>query len=127
MKLSRIEANWIASRLLGDAEQERERVAQRRTSWLVILFPALAHIRPTERFTVLRNARVRAAREPMILWPTVVGWLLYPIGYVGLVGSSRPTWFYWVPSVLIAGNLLAQYLRTRVLLRKELLAQEQQE
>ena len=45
MKLSRTEANWIASRLLSDAEQERERVVGRRTAWLTILFPALAFVR----------------------------------------------------------------------------------
>jgi hypothetical protein len=116
MKLSRIEANWIASKLLSDAEQESERFAQRRTAWLAVLFPRLAHIRPTERFAALRNARVRAAREPMILWPTVAGLLLYPICYVSLVGSTR-LWLYWIPSVVIGGNFLAQYLRTRFLLR----------
>ena len=117
MPLSRIEAHWIASKLLSEAEQERERGAQRRTAWLAFLFPSLAHIRPTERVAVLRHARLRAAREPWILWPTVVGWLLYLIAYVGLVRPSRPLWLYWAPSAVVVGNLLAQYLRTRVLLQ----------
>lgn len=117
MKLSSIEANWIASRLLSDAEQERERYAQRRTAWLAILFPSLAHIRPTERVAVLRNARLRAAREPMVIWPTVIGFLLYAVAYFGLIRPSRPLWLYWVPSAIIVGNLLAQYLRARAILR----------
>ena len=117
MKLSRIEANWIATRLLSDAEQERERSAQRRTAWLAIMFPPLAHVRPTERFSVLRSARRRAAREPMILWPTVVGLLLFTTGYFGWARSSRPQWLYEVPSTIVIVNVLAQYLRTRVLLR----------
>ena len=117
MKLSRIEANWIASRLLSDAEQERERHAQRRTAWLAILFPSLAQIRPTERVAALRNARLRAAREPMIIWPTVVVFLLYAVVYFGLVRPPRPLWLYCVPGAAFVGNALAQYLRTRAILR----------
>jgi hypothetical protein len=117
MTLSRIEANWIASRLLSDAEQERERGAHRRTAWLAFLFPSLAHIRPTERVAVLRYARLRAAREPWIIWPTVVGLLLWAVVYFAGVRSSRPPWLYGMPSAVFLGNVLAQYLRTRVLLR----------
>jgi hypothetical protein len=117
MTLSRIEANWIASRLLSEAEQERERSAERSTAWLAFLFPSLAHIRPTERVAVLRYARRRAAREPWIIWPTVVGWLLLPLVYIGLSNLSRHLWLCWAPSILVLGNFLAQYLRIRVHLR----------
>ena len=37
MKLSRIETNWIASKLLSDAESARERSAARRTAWIATL------------------------------------------------------------------------------------------
>jgi prolipoprotein diacylglyceryltransferase len=116
MKLSRVEANWIASKLLADAEREREQSAQRRTAPLVALFPTLAAIRSTERISVLRNARQRAAREPLILWSTIVAALLFVVLYFALAARQHP-WLYWLPSTIIIGFFFAQYLRTRAILR----------
>jgi hypothetical protein len=53
----------------------------------------------------------------MIIWPTVIGFLLYAVAYFGLIRPSRPLWLYWAPSAIIVGNLLAQYLRARAILR----------
>ena len=119
MKLSRTEANWIASRLLSDAEQERERVVGRRTAWLTILFPALAFVRPTERVSALRDARVRAAREWMILWPSIGALLLFAALYFAIPRHLGRAWLGLVPGAIIAANLFAQYLRTRAILEAE--------
>lgn len=115
MKLSRIEANWIASKIMSDAEQARERSAQRRTASLVVLFPALASIRPSERVSTLRSARERAMREPWIVWPTVVAFLLFLALYFKLSALQHP-WMYWFPGTIVIGNVLAQYFRTRAIL-----------
>jgi hypothetical protein len=117
MKLSQIEANWIASKLLSDAERERERAAERRTAWLATLFPTLKFVRPTERLSVLRSARLRAAREPMILWPSLAGILLFATLFIGVPKQSRPAWLALLLTGIVAGIPLAQYLRTRAILR----------
>jgi hypothetical protein len=123
MKLSRVEANWIASKLLTDAERERERSAERRTAWLTIVFPALKFVRPTERLSLLQGMRSQAAREPMIIWPSVAALLLFAALYIG-ISRPRPAWLDLLPAAIIVGNLLAQYLRTRAILHSHLRAAE---
>jgi hypothetical protein len=117
MKLSRIEANWIASKLLSDAERQREDLAQRQTAWLVILFPALKQVRPTERLSKFRSARHVAARDLRIMVPTVAGWVLFAALYIGIPPHSLPPGFPFFPATIVVANLLAQYARMRVLLR----------
>ena len=117
MKLSRTEANWIASKLLSDGELERERSAQLYTRWLTILFPALKQVRPTERVSVLRNARQRASREPLIMWPAVIALIVFLGIYLGIPRQSRPAWLNLLPGAVFVGYFVAQYCRTRALLR----------
>jgi hypothetical protein len=87
--------------------------AQRRTAWLVILLPALAFIRPTERISVLCSAGQRAAKEPLIIWPAIVGFLLFAALYLWLARPLQHPWVYWLPSAIVFGNWLALCLRTR--------------
>jgi hypothetical protein len=117
MKLSRTEANWIASKLLSDAERERECFAQQRTAWLTILFPPLKLVRPTERVSVLRKARQRAASELWIVLPSIAGLVLFAALYVEIPNHSRPAWLSLSPAAIFLGNVLAQYVRTRAILR----------
>jgi hypothetical protein len=100
VKLSRVEANWIASKLLSDAERERERFAERRTAWLTIVFPVLKFIRPTERLSLLQGMRSQAAREPMILVPSIAGWLFFAALYIG-IPNPRPEWLYSLPAAAV--------------------------
>lgn len=117
MKLSRTEANWIASKLLSDAERDAELEARRRTTWLVRLFPPLQNIPPTERISVLRDARGQAAREPWIVVPTIAAFIAGALLYFTVTNSHRHAWIYSIPAAVVVLNTLGQYLRTLSLLR----------
>ena len=115
MTLSRIEANWIASMLLSDAEQERERAAERRTAWLALLYPPLKLVRPTERIQLLRRASQLAAKEPLILIPTITG-MLFAALYIWVWRQSRPAWSGLLPDAIVIAYFVACYVRTRSIL-----------
>jgi hypothetical protein len=110
VKLTRVEANWIASKLLSDAERERERSAERRTAWLTTVFPPLKFVRPTERLSLLQGVRSRAAREPIIVLPSVAGLRLFAALYIG-IPKRRPVWLNVLPAAIIVGNLLPSNAR----------------
>ena len=118
MKLSQIEANWIASKLLSDAERERERAAERRTAWRAVLFPGLKRVRPTERLALLRRTAQRAAREPLIWVPAVIAWIVYAALYIWVPKQSRPVWLEFSPVAILVGYWVALYLRIRAILSR---------
>ncbi len=117
MKLSRIEANWIASKLLSDAERERELSVAWRTAWIATLYPALRVVRPTERMALLRAARNRASKEPQTLLLSIAAILTFAVLLIWVPQQLLSTWLYLLPGVIGMGALVSFHLRTRAILR----------
>ncbi len=117
MRLSRIEANWIASRILSDAEREREHRAARRTAGVSFLYPMLKMVRPTERGPLLRSATRRAGRDPKILSASFVAVLSFLVLSILAPRQFRSPWWYMLPTVIWVGCMLAWNIKTRTILR----------
>ena len=117
MKVSRIEANWISSKILSDAVREREQSAARRTAWLVFLYPSLAHIRPTERVMLLRDARNCAALEPLTLLAAITSIVLLVVFYIVDPSLSHHSWLDGLAGLIGLGSLITWHVRIRAILR----------
>jgi hypothetical protein len=120
MTMSRSEANVIAAGLLESAERDRERAAERATRFLTFIYPALKLLPPTQRSAELRRARQMTAKAPALVWLTVAGLALF-IGLFAvrqLLGLRNASMLFLVPTLLIAGSQLTQYVWTRRLLRQ---------
>ena len=117
--LSKKQADLRANTLLQPARAERERIAARRTRFLIVLFPPLSRYEPSKRWSAVKTARERAGTRRHVRIAQLA--VLVPgVGWLGalVIGWEHASSLLWTALLAVIAGQIAEHLQTRVELRE---------